>query len=196
MLLPRLKITQLWCNPGNSRKRSALSSNLTFVLGGAASGKSAYAEALALSLNRPLVYLATAEVRDAEMRQKVADHITRRGDDWTVVEAPMDAAEHLLKMSSESVCLFDCATMWLSNQMLAQTPLKQAEDDLLAAMESTPARLIVVSNEVGQGIVPENALSRSFREAQGRLNIRLAERADTVVLVTAGLPQALKGRLA
>ena len=172
-----------------------MSPNLTFVLGGAASGKSAYAEALALSMKRTLSYIATAEVRDAEMRQKVTAHIARRGDGWTVIEAPMDAADQVRSLPSGTVCLFDCATMWLSNQMLAETSLERAEDELLAAMEVSSAKLIVVSNDVGQGIVPENALSRTFREAQGRLNIRLAQLADTVVLVTAGLPQALKGSL-
>lgn len=142
-----------------------------------------------------MIYLATSRVLDGEMRAKVDRHLRQRGDGWTTVEAPEDAAGELAGMSAESVCLFDCATMWLTNQMLGDGDLEAEQDRLLAAIDACRAQLVIVSNEVGHGIVPDNRLARDFREAQGRLNIRLAAAADLVVQVTAGLPTVLKGSL-
>lgn len=107
----------------------------------------------------------------------------------------MDAAAMLRGLTQNDICLLDCATMWLSNQMMADTDLTVARTDLLAAIATCAADLVIVSNEVGQGIVPENALARRFREAQGRLNIALAAQADLVIQVTVGLPLVLKGTL-
>ncbi|MEX0285847.1 MAG: bifunctional adenosylcobinamide kinase/adenosylcobinamide-phosphate guanylyltransferase [Paracoccaceae bacterium] len=166
---------------------------ITLVLGGAASGKSAFAERLVVATAKPRVYLATSQAFDDEMRAKVQAHLDQRGPDWLTVEVPMQAAQHLTGLGPEQVCLFDCATMWLTNQMLAESDLGAAQAALLQALRDCPAELVIVSNEVGHGIVPENALARRFREAQGRLNIELAQIADTVILVTAGLPQYLKG---
>lgn len=168
-------------------------SSITFVLGGAASGKSAHAEALVQAAGKPMVYLATAQAFDDEMRAKIRDHIDRRGSGWHTVEAPMEAAAQLAQLQPGQICLFDCATMWLTNQMLAESDLPAAQSTLLQAMRDCCADLVVVSNEVGQGIVPDNALSRRFREAQGRLNIELAALADIVDHVVAGLPRRLKG---
>lgn len=166
---------------------------ITFVLGGAASGKSAYAEGLADVGGKSKVYLATAQAFDAEMVAKIRLHTDRRGPDWETVEAPHGAAEALGRLGPEQVCLFDCATMWLSNVLLAEGDLAAEQDRLLQAVGGCRADLVIVSNEVGHGIVPDNALARQFREAQGRLNIALAARADRVVQVVAGLPQVLKG---
>ncbi|MFD3190459.1 bifunctional adenosylcobinamide kinase/adenosylcobinamide-phosphate guanylyltransferase [Sedimentitalea sp. HM32M-2] len=168
---------------------------ITLVLGGAASGKSDYAEALAVDCGKPRVYLATAQALDAEMRRKIDRHIGRRGTDWMTLEAPLNLPAALATLAAHQVCLLDCATMWLSNQMLAEADLDRAQAALLQALRDCPAQVIVVSNEVGQGIVPDNAVARDFREAQGRLNIALAARADLVVQVVAGLPRALKGQL-
>ena len=169
--------------------------DLTFVLGGAASGKSAFAEQLVVSTGKTRVYLATSQVFDDEMRLKIRRHVDQRGDGWHTIEAPMDLRPALAGLSPDQVCLIDCATMWLTNQLLAEADLEQAQSELLEAIATCPADIVVVSNEVGHGIVPENALSRRFREAQGRLNIALAAQADLAVLVAAGLPLVLKGEL-
>ncbi|MFS4580738.1 bifunctional adenosylcobinamide kinase/adenosylcobinamide-phosphate guanylyltransferase [Phaeobacter sp. C3_T13_0] len=168
-------------------------SKVTFILGGAASGKSAYAEKICLNSHKDRVYLATSQVFDDEMRAKIGRHLVQRGSGWTTHEAPMDLAPVLDSLHSDQICLLDCATMWLSNQMLAETDLEAAQDALMAALARCAATVVIVSNEVGHGIVPDNALARQFREAQGRLNITLASSADTVVQVTAGLPHVLKG---
>ncbi|NVO56504.1 bifunctional adenosylcobinamide kinase/adenosylcobinamide-phosphate guanylyltransferase [Rhodobacteraceae bacterium B1Z28] len=169
--------------------------DLTFVLGGAASGKSAYAEQLIVSSGKNRVYLATSQVFDDEMGQKVQRHVSQRGEGWDTIEAPFDLAPVLANLNPNQICLIDCATMWLSNQLLAENDLEQAQSVLLDALRTCPAQIVIVSNEVGHGIVPENPLARRFREAQGRLNIALAAQADLVVQVTAGLPLVLKGQL-
>ena len=127
------------------------------------------------------------------MHQKIRQHIAQRGGDWLTIEAPFDLAPELAKLTDDQVCLIDCATMWLTNHLLAENDLKQAQTELLTALKDSAAQILIVSNEVGHGIVPENALSRRFREAQGRLNIALAAQADRVVQVIAGLPLVLKG---
>ncbi len=169
--------------------------NLTFVLGGAASGKSSFAEQLVVSLGKKRVYLATSQVFDDEMKNKVQKHVARRGAGWESIEAPLDLSDALARLGADQVCLIDCATMWLSNNLLAENDLEQAQAELLEAVQNCPAQIFIVSNEVGHGIVPDNALARKFREAQGRLNISLAAQADLVVQVTAGLPLVLKGQL-
>ncbi|UWQ04077.1 bifunctional adenosylcobinamide kinase/adenosylcobinamide-phosphate guanylyltransferase [Aliiroseovarius crassostreae] len=173
---------------------------LTLVLGGAASGKSHYAEHLVAATARPMVYIATAQAFDGEMEAKIARHQDRRGAGWRTIEAPGDVSPALADARHNEVVLFDCATMWLSNQLFAQPDpdhpdLSPAEAALFSALTSCAAPVVVVSNEVGAGIVPENRLARQFRQAQGELNQRLATRADLVVGVMAGLPFALKGSL-
>lgn len=169
---------------------------LTLVLGGAASGKSDFAEGFVIRNGKARVYLATAQALDGEMRRKIDDHVARRGDGWITIEAPHDLSQPLAALTSGQVCLLDCATMWLSNRMLSgDDDTGAAQTALLQDMSHCAADLVVVSNEIGQGIVPENALARRFREAQGRLNIALAAQADLVVHVVAGLPQILKGQM-
>jgi len=107
----------------------------------------------------------------------------------------LDLTPALADLTSDQICLIDCATMWLTNQLLAENDFGQAQAGFLEALRTCSAPCVVVSNEVGHGIVPDNALARQFREAQGRLNIALAAQADLVVQVTAGLPQVLKGQL-
>lgn len=167
---------------------------LSLILGGAASGKSAYAENLIKSHSASKYYIATANVWDAEIEMKVAAHRSARGPDWTTLEAPMDVVHALKSLSAADTVLIDCATMWLSNHLLENSALEAEQLKMLAALNDCPASIVIVSNEVGHGIVPDNALARKFREAQGRLNIELAQTADLVVFITAGLAQVLKGQ--
>lgn len=168
---------------------------LTLVLGGASSGKSAFAENIVKLSGYDKVYLATARVWDVEIRTKVVRHREDRGPDWTTIEEPLDLEPILHNAAPDQVILLDCATMWLSNHLLAENDLAAAETDLLAAISHCKAPIVVVSNELGQSGVPDNALARQFRDAQGKLNQRLAAQADLVVAVMAGLPMVLKGTL-
>ncbi|MAM62729.1 bifunctional adenosylcobinamide kinase/adenosylcobinamide-phosphate guanylyltransferase [Maritimibacter sp. UBA3975] len=168
---------------------------LTLIVGGAASGKSAYAERLMEATGRPMIYVATAQAFDEEMRAKIEAHKARRGAGWTTVEAPLDLAAALEASDPDAAVLVDCATLWLTNHLLADHDLASAEAALVEGLVACPAPVVVVTNEVGAGIVPDNALSRRFRAAQGRLNQTLATHADRVVTVIAGLPLALKGGL-
>ncbi len=129
------------------------------------------------------------------MRTKIERHVFQRGPDWETVEAPLELTPVLSGLTKDHICLIDCATMWLSNHMMADSNLEDAQTALLTALRTCPAEIVIVSNEVGHGIVPDNALARRFREAQGRLNIALAAQADLVVQVVAGLPLVLKGKL-
>ena len=168
---------------------------LTVVLGGAASGKSLWAENLLLTNALEPVYLATSRSFDAEIKSKIEMHQARRQEKWLNIEADLDLAPTLQARSASQGVLIDCATMWLSNHMLDGSDLQRAQTDLLAALAACPAPVVIVSNEVGHGIVPDNALARAFRDAQGRLNSALAAQADLAVMVIAGLPQVLKGTL-
>jgi adenosylcobinamide kinase / adenosylcobinamide-phosphate guanylyltransferase len=166
---------------------------LSLVLGGARSGKSRLAEGLAAAAGHPRTYIATAQAWDDEMRARIAQHVAGRGDGWTTVEAPLDLSGAIA--TARGVILVDCATLWLTNQLLADADLNAMTSDLLQTLSASEHPVIVVSNEVGWGIVPDNALARRFRDAQGILNQRLAAQADLVVAVIAGLPMVLKGAL-
>ena len=168
---------------------------LTLVIGGARSGKSAFAERLILVSRRPRRYIATAEAWDDEMRARIAAHQRDRGGDWTTIEAPLDLAAALATARPGEAVLVDCATLWLTNHLLADHDLHSEAETLVAALATCPAPVVIVSNETGWGIVPDNALARRFRDEQGRLNQRLAHVAGLVVTVIAGLPLALKGTI-
>ncbi|MGZ8300288.1 MAG: bifunctional adenosylcobinamide kinase/adenosylcobinamide-phosphate guanylyltransferase [Rhodoplanes sp.] len=165
---------------------------LTLVLGGARSGKSRYAESLVARPPPPRLYVATAEAGDAEMAARIAAHKARRGLAWTTVEAPRDVAGRLAEHASVPV-LVDCLTLWLTNLMLADADIEAEIARLERALDEACGSIVLVANEVGSGIVPDNALARRFRDLQGQLNQRLAARADRVVLVVAGLPLFVKG---
>jgi len=164
---------------------------VTLILGGASSGKSAFAESLVKSCEKSATYLATAQAGDSEMAARIARHQQSRGEGWHLVEQPMDVATALAAFSLDDVVLLDCATLWLSNHMMAQSDLSAEQARLLRALADCPAPVVVVSNEVGLGGVADNALARRFAEMQGALNTALAAQADAVVLVAAGLPLAL-----
>ena len=168
---------------------------VTLVLGGAASGKSAFAESLVLHGDYRPIYIATAQVFDDEMADKVSRHRHMRGDTWQTIEEPLALAQVLAERTSGEAVLIDCATLWLTNAMLAERDLADEMAGLLGALRTSAAPVVIVSNEVGQGIVPDNALSRRFRNAQGTLNQAIAAEAELVVAVMAGLPMVLKGAL-
>ena len=176
----------------------SIAPSLTFVLGGARSGKSRYAEALIAALpppsKPPWAYIATAEAGDAEMAERIGTHRARRGAQWRTVEAPRDLAA-ALKAGGTAPVLIDCLTLWLSNLMLAEADIEAEVARLENALAAAAAPVVVVANEVGYGIVPDHPLGRRFRDLQGVLNQRIASRADRVVLVVAGLPLAVKGML-
>ncbi|WP_417249572.1 bifunctional adenosylcobinamide kinase/adenosylcobinamide-phosphate guanylyltransferase [Celeribacter sp.] len=167
----------------------------TLVIGGASSGKSDISEKLCVSSGLDRIYLATSRIFDAEMRNKVDRHRTQRGPDWHTVEEPFTADAVIADLQDTQVLLMDCATMWLTNHLLEDANLDAQVNALITAIDAAKGEIVVVTNEVGMGIVPDNALSRRFRIAQGALNRRLAERADCVVGVMAGLPFSLKGPL-
>ncbi|WP_106163797.1 bifunctional adenosylcobinamide kinase/adenosylcobinamide-phosphate guanylyltransferase [Tritonibacter scottomollicae] len=172
-----------------------MSGRVTVILGGAASGKSAFAEQTCVNTGKNRLYWATSQILDEEMQKKVSRHLAQRGGGWTTLEEPFDARKVLPEAQPKDVLLMDCATMWLTNHLLADHDLQQQTEALLSGFDNCAADIVVVTNETGLGIVPENALARRFREAQGRLNIALAARADCVVMVAAGLPMVLKGAL-
>jgi adenosylcobinamide kinase/adenosylcobinamide-phosphate guanylyltransferase len=165
---------------------------ITLVLGGARSGKSRYAEELIAALPGPWVYVATAEPLDDEMIARIAGHRARRGPGWQTVEAPRDLCGALINVPAPAAILIDCMTLWLSNLMLAQDNVEREIDRLDGALGRVTGPVAIVANEVGLGIVPDNVLSRRFRDVAGVLNQRLAARADRVVMLVAGLPMVVK----
>jgi adenosylcobinamide kinase/adenosylcobinamide-phosphate guanylyltransferase len=164
------------------------------VTGGARSGKSALAEELVADLGPRAVYIATANAGDPEMAARIAAHRDRRGAGWTTLEAPHDLAGALAATDDGRPRLVDCLTLWLSNLMLDGRDWSGAGGALVAALGAQASPVVLVTNEVGAGIVPENALARAFRDAAGQLNQRVAAAADEVFLVVAGLPLRLKPR--
>lgn len=177
------------------------------IIGGARSGKSTLAEKRAVDSGLHVIYVATAQALDGEMERRIALHQARRPATWGLVEAPLDLAATLARHAAPGVCLLvDCLTLWLSNMLFAGVAAKQAEageavdcalfsgevQALVDALPGLPGRIIMVSNEVGWGLVPMGAVSRLFADEQGRLNQRVAAVCEQVTLVAAGLPLALK----
>jgi adenosylcobinamide kinase / adenosylcobinamide-phosphate guanylyltransferase len=164
---------------------------IELVIGGARSGKSSYAERQARESGLAVTYIATCEARDDEMSERITHHRERRPAEWHTIEEPLLLAEVLRREAAHDACLLvDCLTLWLTNAMFAKR--EDEIDKLLAALPALPGSIVLVSNEVGWGIVPENALARRFRDEQGRLNQRIAAIATDVTLVAAGLPLSLK----
>lgn len=166
---------------------------LVLVLGGARSGKSRHAEALVQALPGPWAYIATAEALDDEMRERIAHHRAARGEGWQTHDAPLALAETVQALPPEQPVLVDCLTLWLTNHLLAEHDLEAEARKLEQALVARAGLTVCVANEVGLGIVPDNALSRRFRDAAGRLNQRLAGCAGRVDFVVAGIPVRVKG---
>jgi adenosyl cobinamide kinase/adenosyl cobinamide phosphate guanylyltransferase len=162
---------------------------LTLVLGGARSGKSRHAEALVTARPGPWTYVATAQAFDPEMQERIDAHRRMRTPGWITVEAPLDLAAAL---EAPRPALVDCLTLWLTNVLLAERDVDADVAALLATLASRTSPCVLVSNEVGLGIVPDNALARRFRDAAGVLHQRLAAQADRVVLLIAGIPMVVK----
>ena len=167
--------------------------SVVLVLGGARSGKSRFAESLA---HQPAHYVATAQAFDDEMKDRVVAHKIQRGTGWVTHEEPLELVSTLQKLEFKgNFILVDCLTLWLSNLLLAERDCDLEILKLVGHLRDSSSRIVIVSNEVGQGIVPDNRLARRFRDVQGLANQRIAEVALQVVFMVAGLPMALKGPL-
>lgn len=165
---------------------------VSLILGGAKSGKSKYAEDLSANYENKL-YIATAEARDEEMKDRIKAHQKQRGTNWQTIEEPLNIKDHLEAQNEpNSVILVDCMTIWLSNLFEQNCNIETETNLLLKTLPNCSADVIMVSNEVGLSIVPENALARKFRDEQGILNQKLAKVANNVVFIAAGLPINLK----
>ncbi|WP_119391039.1 bifunctional adenosylcobinamide kinase/adenosylcobinamide-phosphate guanylyltransferase [Taklimakanibacter lacteus] len=168
-------------------------SQVTLILGGARSGKSRHAEGLAQRRKGQRVYIATAEITDEEMRERIALHRKQRGSGWKTVEAPLDLVGRLRDADdARSFILIDCITVWINNLMYHGRDVAGEVAELCALLSRMRARVVLVSNEVGLGIVPDTALGRAFRDEAGRANQALAQAADEVLFIAAGLPLLLK----
>lgn len=177
---------------GAKRCAGILPEKLTFLLGGARSGKSAHAERLATQHPAPWTYIATAQAYDEEMRERIDIHRARRGAGWHTIDAPLDLTGALGSVPDGATVLVDCLTLWLSNHMLADHDVEVESSSLAGLLARPRGPWFVVANEVGLGIVPDNALGRRFRDAAGRLNQQVAAGADEVLFLVAGLPMRVK----
>ncbi len=166
---------------------------VTLVLGGARSGKSRYAEALIAKSPKPWVYVATAEAQDDEMAERIAAHKARRNAGWQTIEAPHDLPDAVKQAPADAAVLVDCLTLWLSNLMEGSFDIDAETTRLQEALAGRTGTTVLVSNEVGLGIVPDNALARRFRDLQGTLNQKMAAQAARVVMMVAGVAIAVKG---
>lgn len=168
----------------------------TLILGGVRSGKSRFAEGLALGSGLPVTYLATARAGDAAMGERIAAHRLRRPSDWCLVEEPLALAQRLAEVAAPGrCCLVECLTLWLTNLLLEADAarIEQETQDLLRVLESAPGQVILVGNETNMGVTPLGELSRRYCDLAGGLHQQLAERCARVILVVAGLPLMVKG---
>jgi len=173
---------------------------ITFVIGGARSGKSSFALREAEKISGPKAYIATAQALDDEMKERIRKHKDERGAGWDTLEEYLNVADLISEVSSKyGVIVLDCLTLWLSNLLCNNPDVKKEIENLTEALKSLSlgtchlSQVFIVSNEVGMGIVPENKLARQFRDLAGMLNQKVAEVADEVYLVTAGIPVKIKG---
>ena len=162
------------------------------VTGGARSGKSAFAEGLIAAMPGDPVYIATARPGDAEMAERIARHRASRGPGWTTIEEPLDLCAALANSDGQGPRIVDCLTLWLSNLMLAEAEWEAAATALADTLAGQASPVVLVTNEVGLGIVPDTPLGRAFRDAAGMLNQRIAHACDAVYLVVAGQPLKVK----
>jgi len=170
---------------------------LTLVLGGARSGKSRFAEGLITAAPGPWVYLATGEAGDTEMAVRIRHHRERRGEGWITIEETLNLSGTLSRAAGEGrAILVDCLTLWVSNLMAAGRDVVDETERLIAALPQISSPIVFVANEVGLGIVPDNALARAFRDEAGRVNQAIAAAANRVYFIAAGLPLVMKDETA
>lgn len=170
------------------------SCHVTLVLGGARSGKSDFSENLVRETGLERHYIATGQAYDDEMRERIARHRTDRGEGWTTHEVPLDLTGQIQAIDAPGrVILIDCLTLWVTNLMMESRDVDAEGEALVRALGSLSGRLVLVSNEVGLGIVPDNRMAREFRDLAGRLHQKIAAVADDVFFVAAGLPLKMKG---
>ena len=162
------------------------------VTGGARSGKSSFAEKRTKQLGSSLVYIATSEIIDSEMEKRVAEHQARRGSEWQTLHAPLKLTEALFETDGKGPCLVDCLTIWLNNLIFHNEDTVVATKELIKVLEKRSDPVVLVTNEVGSGIVPENALARRFRDEAGRMNQIISQVADEVYLSVSGIPLQIK----
>ena len=162
------------------------------VTGGARSGKSSFAEKRTKQLGSSLMYIATSEIIDLEMENRVAEHQARRGSEWQTLHAPLKLTEALSETDGKGPCLVDCLTIWLNNLIFHNEDTIVATKELIKVLEQRSDPVVLVTNEVGSGIVPENALARRFRDEAGRMNQIISEVADEVYLSVSGIPLQIK----
>jgi adenosylcobinamide kinase/adenosylcobinamide-phosphate guanylyltransferase len=165
---------------------------LTFILGGARSGKSARAQTLAEQSGRAPIMIATAQAFDAEMHDRITKHQSERGPAWATIEAPIDLAAAIGQVQTPATIVIDCLTLWVTNLLMADIDIPAASTALLSACQNSQNPIIMVTNETGFGIVPPDPLSRRFRDEAGHLHQLVAAAADEVTLMVAGLPLAIK----
>jgi adenosylcobinamide kinase / adenosylcobinamide-phosphate guanylyltransferase len=166
---------------------------IIFITGGARSGKSSFAMAEASKINGKKAYIATAEALDEEMRQRIENHKRQRGNDWVTYEEPLKIAEVIKEIEGKySVILIDCLTLWLSNLFMNNKKIEREIESFCYSLSTVHCPLFIVSNEVGMGIVPDNELSRKFRDMAGLLNQKIASTSDEVYMVVAGIPVKIK----
>lgn len=172
-----------------------MAKEIILITGGARSGKSLYAERRALELGSPRLYVATAEAKDEEMKQRIAAHRERRGSDWVTLEEPTELVHALVTQCGRTQCaLVDCLTLWISNLLIRREAnyVEKKVEELVVKLPQLDFHVVFVTNEVGWGIVPDNPLARQFRDLAGRTNQRLATIANEVVLTVAGIPTVIK----
>lgn len=180
-------------SPLETRYRAAMTSHSLLVLGGARSGKSRYAQSRAEAQDGELVFVATAQAFDGEMAERVARHRADRGERWRTIEAPLALADVVRREAAPGrVLLIDCLTLWASNLMFAECDIEADTEALTDAIATATGPVILVTNEVGLGIVPDNALARRFRDVAGRINQAVAASVSEAVFIAAGLPLRLK----
>ena len=162
------------------------------VTGGARSGKSSFAEKRTKQLGSSLIYIATSKIIDSEMEKRVAEHQARRGSEWETLHAPLKLTEALSETDGKGPCLVDCLTIWLNNLIFHNEDTVVATKELIKVLEQRSDPVVLVTNEVGSGIVPENALARRFRDEAGRMNQIISQVADEVYLSVSGIPLQIK----
>jgi len=165
---------------------------ISFYTGGARSGKSLSAEKRTLCYGSKAVYIATSEILDDEMAQRIENHIERRGSNWQTLEIPLDLTGAIHSLDGVKPVLIDCLTLWLSNHLLAKSDLNKEICNFADALEISKTDIVIVSNEVGSGIVPDNKLARQFQDAAGFMNQKVASVSDEVYFMVAGIETRIK----